>query len=81
MIINMRTTLIIDDQVFNQAKRRALETGMTFSDFTTLALREALNRSGQSAVRGGRFSMVTYGPPSTEVIRLESITTLRDEGR
>ena len=42
MIFHMRTTLVIDDQVFRQLKKRAAEEGRTLSDLTEEALRRGL---------------------------------------
>jgi len=42
MIFHMRTTLIIDDALFRQLKRRAAEEGRTLSEVTQEALRRGL---------------------------------------
>ena len=41
MIIFMRTTIVIDDVLFREAKRRAAETGQTLSAVIAAALRDA----------------------------------------
>jgi Bacterial antitoxin of type II TA system, VapB len=58
MLIRMRTTLIIDDGLLRQAKRRAAERNLTVSDVVNEALRASLDRPRQAAPP---FSMVTYG--------------------
>ena len=58
MLILMRTTLIIDDSLLRQAKRRAAERNVTVSDVVNDALRASLERPPQAAPP---FSMVTYG--------------------
>lgn len=40
----MRTTLYLEDRLLKAVKKRALEEGRTFTDFTAEALRESLLR-------------------------------------
>ena len=42
MIFHMRTTLVIDDELFRELKRRALEENRTLSDLTQEVLRRGL---------------------------------------
>ena len=42
MLFHMRTTLIIDDALFRELKRRAVEQNRTLSDLTQEALRLGL---------------------------------------
>jgi Arc/MetJ family transcription regulator len=58
MLICMRTTLIIDDDLLRRAKRRAAEWKLTVSDVVNNALRETLGRSAREAPP---FSLITYG--------------------
>jgi len=54
----MRTTLVLDDALLRQAKRRAAERNLTISDIVNEALRESFRHQ----VRGAPpFSMITYG--------------------
>ena len=64
MIIRMRTTLVIDDDLLRQAKLRAAEWNLTVSDVVNNALRECLGRPVRSAAP---FSLVTYGRSSQRV--------------
>jgi len=64
MLIRMRTTLILDDALLRQAKRRAAERDLTVSDLVNEALRESLARTMPEAPP---FSMVTYGRGSATV--------------
>jgi hypothetical protein len=64
MIIRMRTTLVLDDELLRQAKRRAAERALTVSDIVNEALREAFARRTPSAPP---FSMTTYGRPGGRV--------------
>jgi hypothetical protein len=58
MIICMRTTLVLDDALLKQARRRAAERNVTISDVVNDALREAFGRPMPAA---RPFSMITYG--------------------
>jgi hypothetical protein len=58
MIISMRTTVVLDDRLFREAKRRAASLGTTLSEFLNQALREVLSRPPDEAPT---FRMVTYG--------------------
>jgi len=64
MLIRMRTTLVIDDDLLRQAKLRAAEWNLTVSDVVNNALRECLGRPIRSAPP---FSLVTYGRSSKRV--------------
>jgi len=64
MLIHMRTTLIIDDDLLRQAKLRAAEWNLSVSDVVNNALRECLGRSVRSAAP---FALVTYGRSSKRV--------------
>jgi len=58
MIILMRTTLVLDDRIFREAKRRAASLGSTLSAVVNQALRELLSKPQDTAPP---FRMVTYG--------------------
>jgi len=58
MIICMRTTLILDDALLRQARRRAVERNLTVSDIVNEALRDSLGRPAPAAPP---FFMTTYG--------------------
>jgi len=75
----MRTTLIIDDHVVQEAKRRAAERGITLSTLTTQALRDALHKARQPA--GTRFSMPVYGSESLRDTPPSRLAGFRDAGR
>jgi len=80
MLIYMRTTLIIDDSVFNAAKRRALESGVTLSDLATQALREVLRKRTPDAP-AALFLMPVYGRGNVRATSPAELAALRDEGR
>jgi len=71
--------LVIDDHVVNEAKRQALEAGLTLSEFTTLALRETL-RQRNHPTRFSTFTMPTYGSGVMRTTSPGEIADLRDEG-
>ena len=81
MIICMRTTLVLDDQLFRQAKRRAAERNLTLSDIVNEALRESLK--GPARATASPFSMVTYGRARGRVHHepADFAGTLEDEDR
>jgi len=58
MITCMRTTLVLDDALLRQAKRRAAERNLTVSDVVNEALRDTFGRPVPAAPP---FSMTTYG--------------------
>lgn len=64
MLIHMRTTLIIDDDLLRQAKLRAAEWNLTVSDVVNNALRQCLGRSPRTALP---FALITYGHPGKPV--------------
>ena len=76
----MRTTLVIDDHVARAAKHQALELGLNLSQYTTLALREALrNADGKMESRG--FIMPVYGEGAQNALSPADLAELRDDGR
>ena len=64
MLIRMRTTLVLDDELFRQIKRQAAERNVTISDIVNNALRELLARPQPTAPP---FSLLTYGRSGNRV--------------
>ncbi|HTY48694.1 MAG TPA: CopG family transcriptional regulator [Steroidobacteraceae bacterium] len=60
----MRTTLVLDDELFRRVKRQAAERDVTISDIVNDALRAALSRPASPAPP---FSMTTYGRAAPRV--------------
>lgn len=58
MLICMRTTLVLEDELVRQAKKRATDAGLTLSELVNLALRDKL---AASEAKAARFEMITYG--------------------
>jgi Arc/MetJ family transcription regulator len=56
----MRTTITMDDELLEAAKRKALDKGSTLSAFIEEAVRAAL-ASSTSRKRKYRFKLVTFG--------------------
>jgi len=54
----MRTTLVLEDALLRQAKRRAAERNLTVSDVVNEALRDSF---GRPVAPAPPFSMATYG--------------------
>lgn len=64
MLINMRSTFIIDDEVFRRAKQQAAAQGTTLSAFVSQALRDALDSRDPEPPT---FEMITFGAESPRV--------------
>ncbi len=64
MLIRMRTTLVLDDELIRRAKHRANELNLTVSEVVNHALRVALTDPPTVAPP---FSMLTFGNPATRV--------------
>ena len=64
MLISMRSTVVIDDQLFRRAKRRAADLNVSLSDVINQALREAL---AKAPAEPPPFEMVTFGSPESAV--------------
>lgn len=59
MLIFMRTTIVVDDDLIREAKKQALETHRTLSDLISDVLREALRARPSGPPT--RFRMATFG--------------------
>lgn len=64
MLISMRTTLILDDALLREARRRAAERGTTLSQVVNDALRAAFRTEPR---RRAPLKLVTYGDPTNSV--------------
>jgi hypothetical protein len=64
MITCMRTTLVIDDALLRQAKRRAAERDLSVSDVVNEALRESFRATSPAPPP---FTFVTYGGTGSRV--------------
>ena len=63
MVIRMRSTVIIEDELFRKAKRRAATLNTTLSSVVNQALRESLARP---VVEAPAFHMITFGPTTAK---------------
>ena len=64
MNFHMRTTLVIDDGLFRELKRRAVEQNRTLSDVTQDVLRRGLAVAARPRRRKpGRLPAFSMGPP------------------
>lgn len=75
----MRTTLILEDSVFQKAKKRAVEVGTTLSDLTNSALRHFL--AEQPLRDEAPFVMPVFGGGGKCHQTPAELSKLRDEGR
>jgi hypothetical protein len=66
MITLMRSTVVIEDELFRKAKRRAAALNTTLSDIVNQALRESLSKP---MVEPPAFHMITFGNPKTKLHR------------
>jgi hypothetical protein len=77
----MRTTLVIEDEVFAEARVRAAQEGRTLSELVSLSLRESFRRKKTPGTVAA-FVMPVFGVEGTPVSRsVEELAGLRDEGR
>jgi hypothetical protein len=72
----MRSTVVIDDDLFKRVRRRAAELDVTISDVINDALREALARKPAEAPP---FKLPTYGDPRRPVHHEPADFALADE--
>jgi hypothetical protein len=76
MLTGMRTTLVLDDNLARQAKRRAAERNMTFSDVVNEALRESFRRPPPPA---RQFRLVTFRSSGAEHHAPEDLKRVLEE--
>ncbi len=79
MYSHMRTTLIIEDSVFQKAKKQAMEAGTTLSDLTNSALRHFL--ASKSVSEDLPFVMPVFGGGEKCHQTPGELAKLCDEGR
>lgn len=77
----MRTTLILDDQLFRRAKREAGDKGSTLSELVNTALRSYFFSNKKSEPNHADFKMPVYGELVHSHQTAEQLAELRDEGR
>jgi hypothetical protein len=66
MIIYMRTTLVLDDDLLRAAKQQAAKAGVTLCQWVSRAVRDALSVRDREV---SRFEMITYGHSEPRVLR------------
>lgn len=83
MLLHMRRTLILEDTIFEKAKRRAFKTGTSLSKLTSLALNSLLmNEVSQVNKKKKQIMISTYGEPGVKRdFSVQELAALRDEGR
>ncbi len=81
MLKRMRTTLVLEDSIFEKAKSHAFETGITLSDLVSLALKSLLMReASQTQKKKKKVTLSTYGTPGGKFLTLQKMAELRDGG-
>jgi len=81
MLIFMRTTLVIDDALFKEAKQAAAKAGCTLSEFVNRAIGSAL---ADRARPRPRFEMLVYGGgagPSVQHEPQDFVDAMTDDDR
>ena len=77
MITHMRTTLVLDDRLLTEAKKRAADRRTTVSEVVNDALRDVFARSDKPT---RPFRLITYGDPSKPMhLSVEDIKQLLDD--
>lgn len=78
----MRTTLVLEDQLFKTAKRTAGEEGTTLSEVVNRALRRHLLAKPDTENKSAAFSMPVFGDPTRARHQTpQQLAELRDDGR
>lgn len=81
MIIHMRTTLIIDDALFRELKKRAAEERRTLTEVTQEALRLGLERRPAAGRRRKRVKLPSFamGRPRVDLADRDRLYDALDE--
>ena len=80
MYVYMRTTLILEEQLFRKATKEAVEAGVTLSEVMNTALRQHL-RGGEKKRSRTVFAMPVFGEDRPVHQTPAQLAALRDEGR
>lgn len=80
MILHMRTTLVIDDELFRELKRRAVEENRTLSDLTQEVLRRGLasRPAGRASRRKVRLPSFAMGKPRVDLADRDQLYDVLD---
>jgi antitoxin component of RelBE/YafQ-DinJ toxin-antitoxin module len=79
MMLAVRTTLRIDDDLFRELKKRANREGLTLSELVSLALRQSLQTEKRPR-RAFRQKTHDLGRPSFDVTKANAVAAeLEDE--
>jgi hypothetical protein len=77
----MRTTLVLEDQLFRSAKREASKEGTTLSEVVNRALRRHFLGKPRAFDGKDIFSMPVFGEQTAWHHTPQALAELRDEGR
>ena len=79
MVFHMRTTLIIDDEIFRRLKKLAAEQNRTLSDITQEVLRQGLSRARRTArPKPARLPAFSMGRPLVDVADRDQLYEVLD---
>lgn len=81
MYVSMRTTLVLEDQLFRSAKREAGKKGTTLSEIVNRALRQHFLAKSPDSAGKDTFSMPVFGEPTSVHQTPQQLAQFRDEGR
>ena len=80
MYVHMRTTLILEEQLFRKAKKEAVAAGTTLSEMVNTALRKYLMGGGKKVGKTS-FLMPVFGEDKPWHQTPAQLAAMRDEGR
>jgi hypothetical protein len=78
MIFRMRTTLVIDDALFRELKKRAAEENRTLSDVTQEALRRGLRRVPTRRKTRAKLPSFAMGKPAVDLADRDQLFDILD---
>lgn len=78
MITHMRTTVIVDDRIFKEAKKRAAARGITVSDLVNDALRQAF---ADKTPPVEPFRVTTFGSSEKHHVTPQQMADALDDDR
>lgn len=80
MIFHMRTTLIIDDELFRRLKRLAAQENRTLSEITQEVLRRGLQQPGKPRRGAVKLPAFRMGRPLVDVADRDQLYEVLDRG-
>lgn len=78
MIFHMRTTLVIDDALFRELKKRAAEENRTLSEITQETLRRGLSRAPTRRKTRAKLPTFAMGKPAVDLAERDQLFDILD---